>query len=405
MKILQINSVCGYGSTGRNAVEIANELHKCGDQCYIAYGFGDDHGFPNAIKTGDRLDHYYHNIYSRVTGRQGYCSRNATIKLIQKIKAIDPDIIHLNNLHAHYLNLELFFKHLAETNKPVVWTLHDCWAFTGKCAHYTAIGCYKWQTHCNHCPQVRQYPPSLFLDYSEQAFTDKKRLFTSIKKLTIVPVSHWLASEVKKSFLSIYNIKTIYNWVDRNVFKPVSADALREKYHLKNKFVILGVSSLWIPGKGLKDFLSISQKIDHNSVIILVGSRNNINLPSNIISIPRTADVNELAQWYSLADVFINPSLEETFGKVTVEAMSCGTPAIVYNSTASPELIGAGCGYVIEPGNIENLLLAIANIKKTGKSNYTASCCTHVEKNFNKTQCIHEYKKVYQDLLSGNTYN
>lgn len=400
MKVLQINSVCGYGSTGRNVLEIANELNKRNDRCYIAYGFGNTE-YPNAIKIGNKLDHYYHNIYSRLLGKQGYCSKKSTKIFIDCINFINPDIIHLNNLHAHYLNLEVLFNYLKKSKKPVIWTLHDCWAFTGKCAHFTETGCDKWKTQCESCPQIRTYPPSIFRDYSKQAYIDKKRLFTSVDNLKVVTVSKWLAEKVRESFLSKYNIEVIYNWVDVDIFKPTNSYNIQEKYNLHGKFVILGICSKWSLRKGLQDFITLSKMIDNNSIIILVGiMKKSIDLPQNIISISATSSKYELAQIYSTADVFINPSLEESFGKVTAEALACGTPSIVYNVTACPELIGDGCGYVVEKSDVKGINKAIEIIKTNGKNVYSKNCVKYVNENFEKNKNIEKYHNLYQKLLN-----
>ena len=397
MKVLQINTVCGYGSTGRNAIELAQALMEQGHECYIAYGQGTT-TYKNSFKIGSKLENHLHNACSRLFGKQGYYSKNGTIKLVRYIEQLKPDVIHLNNLHGNYLNLEILFEYLEKAEIPVVWTLHDCWAFTGKCAHYTAIGCYKWQTKCNHCPQLKTYPPSLFLDYSEKMFSDKKRWFTSVKNMTIVTVSQWLASEVRQSFLAKYPIVPIYNWVDYDVFRPLYEKSIIKKYNLEDKFVVLGVSSHWFNEKGLDVFIDMSRRIDEKTVIVLVGNMGRHILPKNIISIPQTTSVRDLSLWYSLADVFVNPSREETFGKVTAEAMSCGTPVVVYDSTASPEIVGKGCGEIVVSGNIDGLLAAIAVIKDKGKSYYAHYCTSWVKKYFDKKSRTDDYINVYKNV-------
>lgn len=400
MKVLQINSVCGYGSTGRTAVELANEIHRRNDECYIAYGYGST-DYPNAIRIGNKFEHYYNNAYSRLLGKQGYCSKESTKKFIEHIKSIDPAIIHLRNLHVNYLNLEILFNYLKESKKPVIWTLHDCWAFTGKCAYFTDIGCDKWKTQCESCPQIGTYPPSIFRDYSKQAYIDKKRLFTSVDNLKIVTVSKWLAEKVRESFLSKYNIEVIYNWVDVDVFKPTNSYNIQEKYNLHGKFVILGICSKWSIKKGLQDFIALSKMIDNNSIIVLVGGINkSINLPQNIISIPPTSSKHELAQIYSAADVFINPSFREAFGKVTAEALACGTPSVVYNVTACPELVGDGCGYVVEKSDVQGINKAIEIIKTNGKNLYSKNCVKYVNEKFEKNKNIEKYYNLYQKLLN-----
>jgi glycosyltransferase involved in cell wall biosynthesis len=306
----------------------------------------------------------------------------------------------LGNLHGNYLNLEILFKHLAKVDIPVVWTLHDCWAFTGKCAHYTEIGCYKWQTHCNHCPQVKQYPPSLFFDRSEQMFADKKRLFTAVKNMTIVPVSHWLAAEVKNSFLNEYPVIPIYNWIDQKIFKPTSSN-IRERYGIEEDvFLVLGVSAGWKRNsRKLHDFIRLSHVLPEGMQLVLVGGAKDKGcIPPNIIHIPYVHGTDELANLYSTADVFVHLSTEETFGKVIAEALACGTPAVVYSSTACPEVVGDGCGFVVESRNVEQVYLAIECIKKKGKQAFSPKCIAYINENFNYQKNAGEYINLYQQV-------
>jgi len=399
MKVLLINSVCGYGSTGSLCTDLAYALQKQGHECYIAYGqLSTD--FENSFKIGSVLENHIHNVCSRITGKQGYFTKNGTRKLISYIETVNPDVIHLHNLHGNYLNLKILFNYLASANKPVVWTLHDCWAFTGKCAHYTDIGCYKWQTHCNHCPQLKKYPPSIIFDRSSVMFEDKKKWFTSIKNLTIVPVSNWLSGEVKQSFLAKYPIIPIYNWIDQTIFKPTDLN-IRKKFGIdENKSIILGVSAGWSANDyKLQEFIRLSQLIAEDIQIVLVGGKNKLeSLPENMIHIPYVSSKTELAGIYTTAGVYVHLSVEDTFGKVIAEAMSCGTPAIVYNSTACPEIIGEGCGYVVEKGDIDGIVRNICRIKANGKTSYADQSISHVQDNFdinrNTTKTIELYKSM-----------
>lgn len=400
MKVLMINSVCGFGSTGSICVDIATILEKQGHECYIAYGQGST-TYEKTFKIGTALENHLHNLGSRITGKQGYFTKKGTHKLIEFIKKYDPDVVHLHNLHGNYLNLELLFTYMAEMDKPVVWTLHDCWAFTGKCAHYTDVACYKWQTHCNNCPQVEKYPPSLFFDQSEAMFTDKKKWFNSIKNLTIIPVSNWLADEVKKSFLKDHVINPIYNWVNHEVFLPTDED-VRERYGIaKNKFIILGVSAGWnISSNKLKDFISLSTLISDDMQIVLVGKADNQNdIPSSIIHIPYVHGANELAKIYACADVYLHLSTEDTFGKVIAEALSCGTPVIVYNATACPEIVGEGCGYIVERGDVKKINESLNIIKEKGKSMYSEKCRKHVVENFDFQRNINTTIAIYKQSI------
>ena len=401
MKVLMINSVSGFGSTGSICVDIATELERQNHECYIAYGQV-SRGYEKEFKIGTRLENHLHNIGSRVFGKQGYFTKTGTKKLVAFIKDYNPDVIHLHNLHGNYLNLEILFEYLNEVQKPVVWTLHDCWAFTGKCAHYTEVACYKWETHCHKCPQVNSYPSSIVLDQSNTMFEDKKKWFTSIDNLTIIPVSNWLSNEVKRSFLGNKSIKMIYNWVNHEVFKPYEED-VKEKYNIPNaKFIILGVSAGWSCNSiKFKDFITLSKILPEDIQIVLIGkSDKNLKFPSNIIHIPYVENTEELAKLYSNADVYVHLSREDTFGKVIAEALSCGTPAIVYNATGCPEIVGEGCGYVVDKGAIEEVKSKILTIKQVGKENYSVASRKFVLGNFDIHTNIDVTIEMYKNILA-----
>lgn len=398
-KVVQINSVCGIGSTGRTAVELAENMELKGYECLIAYGQGTT-TYKNAYKIGSRLENHLHNILSRITGKQGYFSKCATKRLVKRIISFDPDIIHLRNLHGNYLNLETLFKYLIKVQKPVVWSLHDCWAFTGKCAHYTEVACYKWQTHCHQCPQVHEYPPSILLDKSKTMFSDKKKWFTGVDNLTIIPVSNWLGAEVKKSFLAKYPIVPIYNWVNHEIFKPYE-ESVKDKYGIpQGKFLVLGVSAGWAPNSPkFQDFVALSRILSEDFQMVLIGSnRKGLSIPPNIIHIPYVNNTTELAKLYSNVDVYVHLSREDTFGKVIAEALSCGTPAIVYNATGCPEIVGEGCGYIVKKGAIQEVKEKILQVQKNGKKIYSEACRNYVIENFDMKRNIHSTLKLYNTV-------
>lgn len=403
MKLLQINSVINSGSTGRIAEEIGQLAMKNGWKSYIAYGRNNRQSESQLIKIGNNRDIKWHGLQTRLFDRHGLASKKATNELVEKIKEIKPDIIHLHNLHGYYLNIEILFHYLATAGIPVVWTLHDCWTMTGHCTHFSFIGCDKWKTQCEHCPQKKEYPASYCLDRSLKNYQQKKELFTSVPQMILAPVSNWLANIVKESLLKTYPIKTIYNGVDTSVFTPCPTAKIREKYKIpENAFILLGVANVWSERKGLKDFIQLSESLKNNEMIILVGLTNKQmkNLPSNILGISRTENIHELAELYSLTDVVCNFSVEETFGLTTVEGFACGTPGIVYNCTASPELITPETGFVVEQGNITEIRNAIDTIKSKGKSFYAEACRERAVKMFNKNERYAEYLELYEQMLS-----
>ena len=398
MKVVQINSVCGVGSTGRIAVDISKKLNDEGIENYIFYGTGQS-DYENGIKFGGTLNLKTHQLGTRLLGKHGFYSRKATKKLIEKIHDIDPDIIHLHNIHGHYLNVEVLFEYLASSNKKVIWTLHDCWSFTGHCAYYDYVNCNKWQTECNKCPALKDYPRSIIFDRSRESFNDKKRIFNSVEDLTLVTPSKWLAEETKKSFLSRYPVQVINNGIDLSNFKPSIGD-FRIKHGIEDKFIILGVANVWGRRKGMEYFIEISKKLKKDESIVLVGlSQEQQNkLPKNVIGISRTNSVNELAEIYTTADVFVNPTLEDNFPTTNLEALACGTPVITFDTGGSPEAVDDQTGIVVEKGNLEKLLIEIDNIRNRCKEKYKKACISRASQLYDKDNKFLEYIELYEHI-------
>lgn len=401
MKILQINSVSDYGSTGRNIIELTHYFHKRGNKVFIAYGHGSS-SHSASHKVGGVIENHFHNLYSRVFGLHGYCSKQGTRKLIKYIEDIDPDVIHLNNLHIYYLNFELLFQFLVKFNKPIVWTLHDCWAFTGRCSHYTVAKCYKWQSSCTSpCPVLKTHTPSLFFDRTDKMFKDKARWFTALPNVEIVTVSDWLKEEVKKSYLSKYRIRTIYNWVDHGTFKQM--EVLASDYTRLcipfGKRIVLAITAHW-EGTKLEDVIKLAGLLKNDQLLLVIGNLpSKINLPSNVIHIKYVHSIDTLVLLYNIADVYIHLSTEDTFGKVIVEAMSCGTPVVGYQSTAIPEVIGDGsCGYTVEPRNIIAFNEKVQYILKAGKYFYSKECRERVLSEFDIEKNLHKYERLYKEI-------
>lgn len=400
MKVLQINTVYGVKSTGRTCLETANGLRAAGFECYTAYGVGKSSD-KYAYRIGTKTDYYIHNILSRVTGLQGYFSKRATVKLLEYIDSVSPDIIHLRNLHANYINLPLLFDYLIKKKTHVVLNLHDCWAFTGKCAYYTDNKCFKWKTECNKCPVLRQYPQSLFFDKTNKMFLDKKEWFTSLNSLTVIGVSNWITKQASMSFLGNREMFTVYNWVNQNVFKPYEENILK-KYGMDNhKFTILGVSADWTKGTArYTDFMKLASLIDDNMQIVLVGKKNSRDqFPPQIKHIEFVENTNELAKIYSAADVYVHLATEDTFGKVIAEAMACGTPVVVYNSTVYPEIVNINCGHVANKRDVNGIYRGICEIKSKGKKSYSNNCISSVSSKYNYEKNINRLVDIYKSIL------
>ncbi len=405
IQLLQINSVVNLGSTGRIAEEIGQLVVKNGWKSYIAYGRNERESQSEAIKIANERDIIWHGVQTRLFDRHGFASKKATNELVEKIKEIKPDIIHLHNLHGYYLNIEILFHYLATVDVPVVWTLHDCWPITGHCTYFSFIGCEKWKTQCGHCPQKRGYPASYGLDRSSQNYLLKKKAFTSMpsERMVLVVVSYWLDSVIGRSFLKEFPRKVIYNGIDTKKFSPKDSIELRNRFSIKGRFILLGVATNWSQRKGLSDYLKLSKILRDDEVIILLGLNSDQirNLPRNVIGVQRTEDMEELASFYSMADIVCNFSFEETFGLTTVEGFACGTPGIVYNCTASPELVSSDTGFVVEAGDIEGIRSAIDTIRNRGKASYSSACRERAVTMFNKDNQFEQYIQLYEELLAN----
>lgn len=364
MRVLMINSVCGTGSTGKIVVGLLRTVQEAGEDGRIFYGVGkaEDANSEDAVKFGNCVDYYFHNARSRLTDHAGFYSSAATRRMIAAIERYNPDLIHLHNLHGYYLNIELLFHYLAECGKPVVWTLHDCWPFTGHCTHFTRSGCEQWKNCCTQCSQLRQYPKCMFRGDVKHNYIRKRALFTALPSLTLITPSEWLADMVRQSFLGGYEVYPIPNGIDTEIFQPTPG-SIRDSLGLEGKKIALGVASVWNERKGLQDFIALSHTLPEGWRLVLVGlSKKQRDLfPDNVVKLPRITSQSELAQLYSAADVFVNPSYEETMGLTTAEALACGTPAVVYDRTAVPELVDEKSGIVVPAGDLVSLRTAICS--------------------------------------------
>ena len=363
-RILFINSVCN-GSTGTICKNLYKAAKEAGHTCCIAYGRGNaPEGF-NTIKIGNRLDIYLHVLKARLFDASGFGSKKATKDLIKQIEEFKPDVIHLHNIHGYYVNIEILFNYLKQHPEiKKIWTLHDCWTFTGHCSHYTYRKCNKWQTCCNgNCPNKKEYPKS-WVSNIKSNFNRKKDIFNNVENVILITPSKWLKKEVEKSYLKDYPIEVINNGVDTNVFKPTPSN-IKQQYGLEDKKVILGVSSVWNKMKGLDTFIELSRELDNQYQIVLIGlNKKQIEqLPTNIIGISRTENVQELVKWYSAADVFFNPTLEDTYPTTNLEAIACGTPVITFNTGGSPESAFAGEDNIIEKKDIFNFFKNDINLE------------------------------------------
>lgn len=393
--LVQINSVVNSGSTGHIAENIGLLAQENGYKCYIAYGRNDTKTDLIPLRIGNKISIIIHLIYTRLFDGQGLGSYFSTKKFLRKLDEINPDIIHLHNIHGYYLNYKLLFNWLHENKKPVVWTLHDCWSYTGHCAYYSFAQCDGWKFGCLSCKNKRNYPSSILFSRAKHNYSLKKKYFSKIDELYLVTPSSWLKTEVKNSFLGCYNCDVINNGIDLNVFYP-------HKHEIQKRTIILGVANVWDNRKGFKDFIELSKKITDDKEIILIGlSKEQIStLPKNIIGISKTENQDELAKYYSMADVFFNPTYEDNFPTTNIEALACGTPVITYDTGGSPEIIDRQTGYVVKVGQINDVIKYIEEIKQIGKNNFSNFCVKRAHDLYDNKSTFQKYINLYEKILN-----
>jgi glycosyltransferase involved in cell wall biosynthesis len=416
MRVVQVNAVNGVGSTGRSVAELAAGLERRGITSPVAYSSG----MPaeGGYVIGSRFEKRVHALASRVTGRQAYFSRRGTIHLLRYLDEELPDLVHLHNLHSNFINLPMLLEYLATKDIATVVTLDDCWHYTGKCCHYTADSCYRWQSGCGSCPRLMKDNPSWLIDATAAMWTDKRRLYAQIPRLGVVGVSDWITTEARRSFLAEATIlRRIHNWVDLDTFAPSPKQGHVPRPWTGDEFVMLGVASRWSSAKGLDDFGRLAEALEGGALagsrisraggsrakprVVLVGAVDaKTHLPPSVSVVHPTDSARELAHYYRWADVLLQLSQEETFGKVVAEGLACGTPVIAYDSTANPELVGPGCGYVIEPGRIDRLVAGIGHVMELSRDYFSESCRVHAERNFDKESLIDEHVRLYRELCA-----
>ena len=388
MIVVQINATCSSGSTGKICVSVSKLLTENGIENYILYNNGIS-DYELSLRCSTDFQIKAAALESRVMGNWGFEGRAATKKLISELERIDPDIVHLHNLHSHGCNLSKLFIWLKQRNKKVYWTFHDCWAFTGYCMHYEMTGCERWKSECARCPQKKAF--SWIFDRSGELQRKKKELFSGVD-LTIITPSNWLADQVKESFLRGCPVRVIHNGINLDTFKPASSD-FADKYNISGNRIVLGVSMIWSERKGIDVFNRLAKHLPENYRIVLIGSVDNSVIADNIISIKRTANQKELAQIYSAADVFVNPTREDTFPTVNLESLACGTPVITFNTGGSPECIDDTCGSVVDKNDVDALEREIIRICE--EKPYSSKSCVDRAKLFDSKEKFSEYLNLY----------
>ena len=397
MKVLQINSFFSVGGPPRIMNGIYDTLKENGIECKIAASREKFYAMEDSYQVCSDKNVKINALKARLFDNEGFNAKKDTQRLVEYIKQYDPDIIHLHNLHGYCINLEVLFGYLKSCQKPVVWTLHDCWAFTGHCAYFDVVGCKKWKEQCSSCSQTKEYPSSLFLDHCEKNYKEKKAAYSGIKNLTIVTPSKWLASFLSDSILKEHTVKVIHNGIDLQSFSYKKSDIL-EKNGLAGKKIVLGVAQNWVERKGLEDFIKLSTLLDDKYKVVLIGltEEQKKALPKAVFGITRTENIEELQKWYSAAEVFVNFTYQDNFPTVNIEALACGTPVLTYKTGGSVEVICKGCGWVVEQGDIEGAKNTITSMKE--KTKYITSCLDQSKK-FDRKKRYLEYVDLYRSML------
>lgn len=408
-KLLIVNTFCNIWSTGRVAAEIGACAKSKGWDCCFAYAL--DARFCNYQSyriVSFRVFWFFHFILSRFFNLKGFGSVIDTLVFIRKIKRMNPDVIHLHNIHADYLNVPLFFNFLKKSRIPVVWTMHDCWPVTGGCTYFSYFSCNNWKAGCRCCPRFGNHDKGGelrgILKNMGLMFKLKYKLISRLPNLTMVPISQWTDSVLAASVLHKIRRVIIPNGIDISIFYPrENTDEIRKKYNLGNSFLIIGVASDWSEQKGLNDYVKLAELLQFDVKVLLVGIEKTLlsgNCPRNLVMIPKTSNIDELASLYSTADVVVSMSYQETFGLTVVEGMACGTPAVVYDNTALPELIHPETGYVVHTGCVEDVKEKVLLIKEKGKIIYKEHCVKTVSKYYLKETQYQKYVDLYNEVIA-----
>lgn len=398
MRIAFINDTFGTGSIGRLTKELADSLILYGHNVkyFYAQGTGD---VSYCVKISNRNGQRTHAILSRLTGLQGYFSGTSTSMLLRELIAFSPDIVHLQNLHSNYINLKILGIYLKTNHIATVITLHDCWFYTGKCTYYVPANCKKWESGCGKCPLLHydNVNPTFFFDTTHKCLADKEKWFAQNRKVGIVGVSHWVTNEAKKSIYRSRKITCIYNWVDQDIFHYYQG-LTNAELGLPDRKIVLMVSTNLSIKKGYQELVYLAQKLPKDyQVVYIGGNKQGLAIPPNVIHIAHTNTSQRLAEYYSIAAVCVNTTQFETFGMVTAEAISCGTPVIVYKNTASPELIGEGCGAVV--CRKEEILGAVSELSSGDREQYRKKCTSWAKIQFSKERGVNKYIQFYEELI------
>lgn len=386
--------------------EIGDLAISAGWETYIAYSGARDGVKPHSSKlipVGNKLDLLWHWVMTRLFDAHGLASHRSTRKLIRRIQELDPDIIHIHNIHGYFLNYPLLCEYLQRRGKPVIWTMHDCWLYTGHCYYYSAAGCDRWKTGCFSCPNKHRFPASYGLDRSRKNYLAKKASFSSVPSLTLVAVSKWIRGEVSQSFLSGIPCRVIPNGVDIKVFKPAEDIQILKGYGISRPHYYLAVASIWLPEKGFSDLLSLASLLQPDEQLVMVGKmteKQKASVPKEVITIERTSDIQALAALYSGATAFVNPTWQDNYPTVNLESIACGTPVVTYNTGGSGESVVDETGIIVTQGDIQGLADGLHSIRSRNRDVWRSSCREYAVQHFDKRNAFQAYLDLYDELLS-----
>lgn len=400
--LVQFNPVANWGSTGRLTEDIGDVAMAAGWESYIAFGRQFNPSKSHLLRVGGKVSVITHTLHTRLFDRQGFGSYFATKQLLKKLDDLKPDVFQFHNLHGNFLNLPLVLRYASQKDIPIVWSLHDCWSMTGHCAHFVKIGCDRWKTGCFKCPLKSEYPNSWLFDSSRKNYREKKKLIETVPHITIVSGSEWLANIASQSYFKGRDIHVIPDGIDTNVYQPrQNNDALRKRFGLESKFVILATGTGWGEDKGLSDYGKLRKILSDDYAIVLVGMSQAwlSKVPEGVIGLPRTKTPEELSEYYSMADCVMSLSRMESFGLTPVEGYACGTPAIVYDTTALPELITPETGFVAKFLDVEDVKEKVVALRKIGKEYYKIRCREIALAKYDRNVCYNEYLKLYYSML------
>ncbi len=401
-KLLQINPVIKENtSTGKIMRTLGELAQAAGWESYVAYSRARDGVPPHSsrlVPVGNKADLLLHWVATRLFDAHGLASRLATRRFVARLRELNPDVIHIHNIHGYFLNYKILSRALAQMGKPVVWTVHDCWLYTGHCYHYASAGCERWKTGCHHCPQKKAFPASRLLDRSRRNWEDKKKAFCSIPGLTLVTVSRWMKGEIARSFLGGVRCEVIHNGIDLDTFRPSPSAETALAYGT----YYLAVASIWLPEKGLQDLEKLSSVLDADERLVVVGKRpSGHRFPRNVVCLERTADAVALAALYTEAVALVNPTWQDNYPTVNMEAIACGTPVVSYRTGGSPESITPQTGRVVEQGDVEGLAEALHAIRWQGKEHFSEACRSYALAHFRAQDRFNDYIQLYESLTTG----